>query len=411
MSSASEQVGTLDVALAHAARLLEKAPTLAAEQAGEILKSVPGHPHALLILGTARRRAGETHAALEVLEALAREQPRAAAVFLELGITRGEAGNVDGAANALKRATQLKPDLADAWRSLADVLDASGDAAGADQARARFIKAATRDLRLLEAAAALVDNNLPVAEMRLRAHLKQHPTDVAALRMLAEIAARLRRYSDAEELLKYCLELAPNFDAARYNLAVVLNRLPRGVEALREIERLLAREPRNPGYRNLKAAVLTSLGEYAEAIGIFEKVLADYPNQSKIWMSYGHALKTAGRLEDSIRAYRRSIALEPSLGDAYWSLANLKTFRFTDTDVAAMRAQLARAEVGDEDRLHFEFALGKALEDAEAWEDSFGHYAVGNEIRRKQLRYRAEDNKALVSRAKAVFTPEFFAAR
>ena len=411
MSSASEQVGTIDVALTHAARLLEKDPGLAIEQAREILKSVPGHPHARLFLGTAHRRAGDTRAALDVLEVLAREQPNAAAVFVELGITRGEAGNVEGAAAALRRATQLKPDSADAWRALGDVLDAAGDASGADQARARFIKAATKDPRLLEAAAALVENNLPVAEARLRAHLKQHPTDVAALRMLAEIAARLRRYSDAEELLRYCLELAPNFDAARYNLAVVLNRLPRGLESLREIERLLEREPRNPSYRNLKAAVLTSLGEYAESIALFEKVLADYPNQAKIWMSYGHALKTAGRLEDSIKAYRRSIALEPSLGDAYWSLANLKTFRFTDTDVAAMRAQLARPDLDDEDRLHFEFALGKALEDGRAWDDSFQHYATGNEIRRRQLHYRAEDNKALVRRAKRVFTPEFFAQR
>ena len=411
MSSASEQVGTIDVALAHAARLLEKDPNLAIEQAREILKSVPGHPHARLLLGTARRRAGETRAALDVLEVLAREQPHAAAVFLELGITRGEAGNVEGAATALRRATQLKPDLADAWRSLADVLDATGDGVGADQARARFIKVATKDPRLLEAAAALVENNLPVAEFRLKAHLKQHPTDVAALRMLAEVAARLRRYSDAEELLRYCLELAPNFDAARYNLAVVLNRLPRGVEALLEIERLLAREPRNPGYRNLKAAVLTSLGEYAESIAIFERVLVDYPNHAKIWMSYGHALKTAGRVEDSIKAYRRSIALEPWLGDAYWSLANLKTFRFSEADIAAIRAQLARPELADEDRLHFEFALGKALEDAGEWEGSFGHYASGNEIRRRQLRYRALDNKDLVRRAKAIFTPQFFAER
>ena len=411
MSSASEQVGTVDVALAHAARLLEKDPNLAIEQAREILKSVPGHPHACLLLGTACRRAGETRAALDVLEVLAREQPHAAAVFLELGITRGEAGNVDGATTALRRATQLKPDLADAWRSLADVLDAAGDSAGADQARARFIKAATRDPRLLEAAAALVENKLPFAETRLRAHLKQHPTDVAALRMLAEIAARLRRYADAEELLRYCLELAPTFDAARYNLAVVLNRLPRGVEALHEVERLLAREPRNPGYRNLKAAVLTNLGEFAESIAIFEKVLVEWPHQAKIWMSYGHTLKTAGRLEDSIKAYRRSISLEPSLGDAYWSLANLKTFRFTESDVAAMRAQLARSELAVEDRLHFEFALGKALEDAKIWEESFAHYAAGNELRRPQLLYRAADNKALVRRAKAVFTPEFFAGR
>ena len=411
MSSASEPVGTLDVALAHASRLLEIDPALALEQAGEILNAVPSHPQARLIQGAARRRLGNTGAALETLEVLAREQPHAAMVFLELGVARGEAGNVDGATAALRRATQLKPDLSDAWRSLADVLDAAGDETGADQARARFIKAATTDPRLLEAAAALVENKLPVAEARLRSHLTRHPTDVAALRMLAEVAARLRRYADAEQLLTYCLELAPSFDAARFNLAVVLNRLPRPVEALREVERLLVREPRNPGYRNLKAGILSSLGEFTESIGLFEKVLKDFPKQPKVWMSYGHVLKTAGRLEESVRAYRHSIAMEPALGEAYWSLANLKTFRFTDADVAAMRAQLARAELADDDRLHFEFALGKALEDAQAWDESFRHYATGNGIRHAQLHYRPADSRELVRSAKAVFTPEFFAAR
>ena len=411
LSSASEPVGTLDTALAHAVRLLERDPVLAADQAGEILKIVPGHPQARLIIGQSRRLRGETAAALEVLEPLALEQPRAAVVHFELGVARGEAGAYEAAAESLRRATQLKPDFADAWGTLADVLDAAGDGVAADAARARHIKAATKDPRLLEAAAALVENKLPIAETRLRAHLMQHPTDVAALRMLAEIAARLRRYADAEQLLRYCLELAPSFDAARYNLAVVLNRLPRAAESLQEVERLLVREPRNPGYCNLKAAVLASLGEYAESLAIYEKVLRDYPRQAKVWMSYGHALKTAGRLEESIRAYRRSIEIEPTLGEAYWSLANLKTFRFSDTDVAAMRGQLARDGLAEDDRLHFDFALGKALEDASSWADSFAHYASGNEIRRQQLRYRPADNHELVLRAKAVFTPQFFAAR
>ncbi len=411
MSSVVEPVGTLDVALAHAARLLDRDPKLAAEQAAEVLRAVPREPRARLIIGQSRRMLGETQAALELLEPLAREQPRAAAVQFELGVARGEAGNVDGAAAALRRATQLKPDLADAWRLFADVLDVSGDRDGADQARARYIKAATRDPRLLEAAAALVENRLPFAEERLRSHLTRYPTDVAALRMLAEIAARLRRYADAEQLLRFCLELSPSFDAARFNLAIVLNRLPKPVESLREVEQLLTREPRNPGYRNLKAAVLASLGDFEDSISLYEKVLKDYPNQPKVWMSYGHVLKTAGRLEDSISAYRQSIVLEPSLGESYWSLANLKTFRFTEADIAAMRNQLARAELSEDDRLHFEFALGKALEDAQQWEDSFSHYAAGNEYRRKQLSYRASENRDAIRSAKSVFTAEFFAAR
>ena len=200
VSSASEPVGTPEVALAHAARLLEKNPDLAALQADEILKVVPGHPHARLILGAAHRRTGRTQAALDILESLAREQPRAAPVHLELGVARGEAGLAREAVLALRHATELKPDSPDGWRLLADHLDAIGDAAGADRARARHLKSATKDPRLMEAAAALVANDLPVADARLRTHLQAFPTDVAALRMLAEVAGRLRRYADAQHI-------------------------------------------------------------------------------------------------------------------------------------------------------------------------------------------------------------------
>ncbi|MFI4867789.1 MAG: tetratricopeptide repeat-containing sulfotransferase family protein [Steroidobacterales bacterium] len=411
LSNPSEPLGTLDVALAHAARLLERDPGLAAEQAGEILRVVPGHPRARLVLGAAHRLSGQTQAALGVLEPLAREHPRSAPVYLELGIARGEAGRAREAIAAFCHALQLKPDSPDAWRLLADQRDAAGDPSGADQARAHYIKAATQDPRLMQAAAALVENRLPVAEAQLRSHLQAHSTDVAALRMLAEVAARLRRYVDAQGLLERCLELAPSFDAARHNYATVLNRQGKAAAALLQIERLLDKEPRNPGYRNLQAAILANLGDYAESIKIYEGVLEEFPRQPRIWMSYGHALKTAGRQTESVASYRRAIAMEPTLGEAYWSLANLKTFRFSDTDVLAMRSALARDELCDEDRLHFEFALGKALEDQACYEESFSHYAQGNAIRRRSHPYSADENSQYVRRARTVFTQEFFAQR
>jgi tetratricopeptide (TPR) repeat protein len=401
----------LDVALGHAVRLLEKDAPLAAEQAGEILKAVPGHPHARLILGAAHRLAGNTQSALEVLEPLAREQPRSAPAQLELAMARAAAGRGGEAIAPLLRATQLKPDSSDAWRLLADQLDALGDSTGADQARARYLKAANKDPRLMDAAAALVENNLPLAEARLLAHLARYPTDVAALRMLAEVAARLRRYSDAQSLLERCLGLSPSFDAARHNYAVVLNRQGKAALALAQVETLLAKEPRNPEYRNLKAAVLVNLSNYAESIEVYEGVLKDFPQQPKIWMSYGHSLKTARRQDDSVAAYRRAIALQPTLGEAYWSLANLKTFRFSDGDVAAIRQALEAETLSDDDRLHFEFALGKALEDGARYEESFAHYARGNAIRSRLHPYSAADHSRFVQRSKAQFTAEFFASQ
>jgi len=411
VSGDSQPTGSLEVALQHAARLLSSQPALAAEQAAEILKVVPGHPGALLLRAVAQRAVGEVAAALAAIEELCRRQPGWAEAQFELGVTLGAAGQGEAAIAALRRAVALKPDLPDAWRALADHLAGAGDTRGADEAYARHIKAATHDPRLIAAAAALVENRIPEAEARLRAHLRIHPTDVAALRMLAEVAARLRRWRDAQALLERCLELAPGFDAARHNYALVLNRQGKAAAALPHVEQLLAKEPRNPGYRNLQAAVLVNLGEYAESARIYAGVLAEFPQQAKVWMSYGHSLKTTGQSAEAIAAYRGAIAREPTLGEAWWSLANLKTFSFTAADLAALRAALARADLSEEDRLHFEFTLGKALEDKGAYEESFRHYAAGNALRRKSLPYSAVDNAAFVRRSRALFTREFFAAR
>jgi tetratricopeptide (TPR) repeat protein len=384
MSGANEPVGSLEVALEHASQLLAVDPSLAIEQAEEILKAVPGHAQAKSILATA---------------------------CYETGRALGAAGQGEAAVASLRRALRVAPDLADGWRLLGDHLSAMGDTSGAATAYARHIKAATRDPRLLAPAAALCEGRLAVAETLLRTHLKQYPTDVAAIRMFAELAARLGRLADAENLLARCLELAPDFTAARHNYAVVLHRQAKSVDALREVERLLGGDPRNPGYRSLLAAALARLGEYERSIATYAGLLADYPGQPKLWMSQGHALKTAGRQPESIDAYRRSITLEPSLGEAYWSLANLKTYRFAPAEVEAMATQLARSDLGAEDRLHFHFALGKSAEDAGDHATAFANYSEGNRLRRATLAYDADETTALVRRAQSLFTPDFFASR
>ena len=302
MSAAQEGVGTLRVALTHAARLLEQQPALAAEQAHEILKTIPGEPNALRILGLAQRLGGDAGASLATLSSLLALQPGWAAAHLELGLTLGALGRGEQAVAALKRAVELDGSLAAAWQALADHLMVMGDEAGADAARGRFLRASTRDPELLRAAAALCEHDLPQAEALLRRRLYDRPTDVAAIRMFAEVAARLQRYPDAENLLARCLELAPSFDAARRNYATVLHRQYKDTQALAEVERLLARDPRDPTYRNLKAAVLGGLGRYAESIELYAGILAQYPHQAKVWLNYGHALKTAGRREESIAA-------------------------------------------------------------------------------------------------------------
>jgi tetratricopeptide (TPR) repeat protein len=411
MGEASEPVGSVEVALAHATRLLESNPVLAAEQAGEILKAVPAHPVAMLLLGVARRTGGDATGAADALSPLVAMHPQWALAHYELALAQSALERNDQAIAALQRAVTLKPDMADAWRALGDELTIAGDPAGADSAYAQNIRASTKDERLLTAAAALCENNIPQAEGLLRAHLRKYPTDVAALRMLAEVAARLGRYGDAEILLTRCLELAPSFAAARHHRAIVLHRQNKSAAALLEVTELLAKDPRNPGYNNLKAAILARIGDLQDSIEIYAGILAEHPAQPKIWLSYGHALKTSGRERDSIAAYHKSIELLPGLGEAYWSLANLKTARFTDEEVEAMRSQLRRPDLAVEDQLHLHFAMGKALEDQGEYAASFEHYAQGNQLRRTQLRYQADEMSTHVKRIKTSFTTQFFAER
>jgi len=411
MKSSPEPVGSVDVALAHASRLLERDPALAGEQAVEILKAVPGHPSATLLLAIARRQCGDLEAAHALLAPLVASQPQWAAAHCELGLTLGALGKGEQAVSALRRAVELTPRLAAAWRALGDHLSAIGDTHGADAAYTQQIKHSTNDPRLLRAATALHANRIPEAEALLREHLKQFPTDVAAIRMFAEVAARLERYADAQNLLERCLQLAPGFSAARRNYATVLHRQYKDEQALEQVDQLLAADARDPTYRNLKAAILGNLGRYDESIALYAGVLAEYPHQEKVWLNYGHALKTAGRQQQSIDAYRKCISLAPQSGAAYWSLANLKTFRFTPADLEAMRAQLARADLAEDERVHLSFAAGKALEDAREYGESFESYSRGNRLRHSRLGYDPERTSARVRRCKEILTREFFEQR
>jgi Tfp pilus assembly protein PilF len=265
--------------------------------------------------------------------------------------------------------------------------------------------------RLMTAALALYDNRLSDAEPLLRAHLKDDPFDVYAIRMMAELAGRIGRYRDSEHLLRRALELMPSFGAARANLATVLYRQNRPTEAIAELDLVLADEPENIGHSNLKAAALGKIGGFDEAIELYREVLDHAPNQPKVWMSYGHMLKTVGQQAEGIAAYRRALDLVPTLGEVWWSLANLKTVRFTSDDVATMQAALARTDISDEDRFHLDFALGKAFEDAKDFAASFAHYQAGNALRRTKIDYSADENAASVDRSIALFTADFFAAR
>jgi predicted Zn-dependent protease len=401
----------VDLRLMRAAALLDSDPPAAAREAAQILKEYPGHPAATLLLGTARRSCGDAAAAAAPLEELAATQPESALIQLELGRTLAAQGSDEQALAALTRAVELEPNLAQAWSELSALYAARGDTRACDVAYAHFARLAAPDWHLGEAATALATRRYDAASAMLRRHLAQAPRDVAAMRMLAEIAAEREDYLGAERLLEECLKIAPGYSHARLDLARLLYSQQKADPMLPLLERLLALDPTDLRYRSLQALAYALLGQNDLATRLISALITEYPDNANLWLSRGHSLRTAGHVNEAIAAYRKSAELRPESGEAWFSLANLKTFRFTADDLAAMQAQLAREDLNDSDRLQFEFALGKAREDAGEYADSFAHYARGNALRRAAVLYDGDANTAFVKRAEALYSKEFFAAR
>lgn len=400
----------VDFKLMQIAGLLDSDPSAAIREAAKVLEQHPGHPVATLLLGTARRSCGDTQA-ITAFEELAAAQPDSALIQLELGRTLAAQGNAEAALAALRRAVELEPNLAEAWRELAALLAACGDLNGCDVAYANFARLAPPERHLTEAGSALANHRLGAAESLLRRQLAQAPRDAAAMRMLAEVEAERENYVEAERLLGECLQIAPGYSAARFDLARVFHSQQKAAPILPLIERLLALRPNDLHYRSIQASAYSLLGQNERSTQILSALVSEFPEDERVRLSYGHSMRIGGRLNEAVEAYRKSVELRPGFGEAWFSLANLKTFRFTADDLEAMQAQLTREDLNDQDRLHFEFALGKALEDAGNFAVSFEHYARGSALRRAAVRYDREDNTRLVQRTQTLYTREFLAAR
>jgi tetratricopeptide (TPR) repeat protein len=266
------------------------------------------------------------------------------------------------------------------------------------------------DSTLAEAALAIAAGRMAVAYPILAERLKRDPGDVAALRLMAMLAMATGRDADALKMLDAALERAPGYEAGWRTLAELLHHLPPAT-ALGAIAQRRALRPGVPGYQSLHAGMLERTGDYDAAIQAYRAMLARDPSLAGIWITLGHALKTIGDSAGAVDAYRRSIALRPDSGEPWWALADLKSFRFTPEDLAAMEALLARSDLGESDRAHVEFAIGRALEDAGDPAQSFAHYAEGNRLRHRTTPHDPTAIETEREAAARLFTPVFFAER
>ncbi len=311
---------------------------------------------------------------------------------------------------AFTRATQLRPDAAAAWRGLGDARHGAGDAAAGGAAHLRALAASADDPALAAAAAALARGDTATAGPLLMQQLRQAPTDIAALRLLGEVAMASGRDIEAARLFAMALDLAPGFAAARARLhAAVARAAP--LQAIAELDRWLVRQPRHPAWQRLRIASLERAGDHAAALAAATALAGDEPGDPGVALLTGYLHKTLGNPAAAIAAWRHALALQPALGEAWWALANLKVQALDAADRAAMTALLADAALADDDRIHIEFALGQALADAGDHAAAFARYAAGNARRRAGLRHDSAALPAHVDRAEQLFTPAFFAAR
>lgn len=407
MSDVAERPTTL----ADAKALLLGRPEAAEKAAREILKGVPGDPEALLLLATALFQLGDAQGAREIAEPLASSNPERADMRLVLGRALGVLGENHAAIAVLTEAVNIDRNLSPAWSALGEQYVLVGDVLASDAAYSHHFNVAVNEPQLQKAVAALRNGRPDIAEDILLEFLEADPEHVNALKMMAEAAIAQDRNEDASALLERCLELAPDFGAARYRLVSSLYLQNRLHEAIPHIDMLLETDPLNPQFRAMKASLLGQMGHDLDALALFEALVNEYPKHPASWVSYGHALKSAGKQDEGVQAYRKAIALLPQLGGAYWSLANLKTFRFSDADIAEMQRQLERSDLRVEARVQFFFSLGKAHEDQKQYEQAFESYQRGNALWRSTVEYDAEKTHAFVTACKEFLTPEFFKAR
>jgi tetratricopeptide (TPR) repeat protein len=391
---------------------LDGAPASVACEAEALLRAAPGDAEARLLLAAARRRQGDIAGARGLLGPCISATTASPIAWFEWGQILGEAGDDVDALAALRRAVALAPEFAGAWRALGDLLIALGSGVEAGQAYAQAARAATADPELAPAARALCDGRAGEAERLLKAHLRRSPDDGRAMRLLGEAAMRVGRAVEAEAVLTHCLDLSPGFAEARHSLAILLYVRGKFGAAVPHLRRLLEVLPHQPSLRLLLTVSLVETGDFAAAVPLYEAMLARFPDRTKIWLSYGHALKTLGRVEEAARAYRRCLDLAPvwSAG-VYLSLADLKTEAFTPGEIAAMQRRLAAAAEPAFDRAQLHYALAHALEQQRDYAAAFDHYTQGAAARRGAITYDPDRTSAYVAAAKATFTTDFCRAR
>ena len=373
-----------------------------------LLMRVPENRDVLYACAHAQRRQGDIRSALATLTRLERLHPRFSRGYQERGFCHVALKQAPEAIEAFQRAVNISPALPVSWNMLEGLYRMTGQTGEAARAAAQVARLREVPPEIVTGYTLFSDGELTRAEELARAFLLKHGHHVEAMRLLARIAVAREIHGDAQVLFEGILELAPGDHSARLEYAQVLLKRQLYLEAERQAEALLAAQPEDRNYRTLHALTQVGLGKHRRAIELYRGLLVDAQQPAELHLSIAHLLKTLGETEAAVTEYRAAAVQRNDYGDAYWSLANLKTYRFTEEEIARMVAAETAPATSTEDRYHLCFALGKAFEDRQAYERSFEYYLRGNSLKRASIDYRAELMEHNTERQIEICTSELF---
>ena len=378
-------------------------------QLDELLDVDPLFADALYMKAACFRYLKKTEQAFETLEKLNSILPEFGRAYQEQGHLYRSMGKKEKALNAFKTACQYNSALISSWTAQAELnkeLNLSAQEIDAAKAQVERLKKLPKEV--VAATHYLSEKRLVKAENLCRRFLQSNPKNTDAMRLLAEIAENFGVMDEAEFLLESAVEFEPNLVQLRLDYIQILRRRQKLQAAFEQAKFLHDRAPENTTFQAQMAICYMQLGEYDSSIKFFKKVKQREPNNFANLTSLGHALKTSGRNIEGIEAYQAAYKSEPMHGEAYFSLANLKTYKFSDKEIADMTAQIESSHLNYRERIHFLFALGKAYEDRKEFESSFQFYKQANDLGRKQMRYDADKMSIGLAAQMEVCTAELF---
>lgn len=346
-----------------------------------------------------------------MLQRLEPHHPRSGRLQEEIAHVHEALGDERSALSAYRRAVERNDALADSWTALARLAGASGAPGEADAAARCARRLSQLPPQVVMAASLLNEGELGASEQAVRGYLQQHGAHVDAMRILAQISVKLNVLDDAEILLENILLMQPDYTEARFEYAFVLAERRTFEAALPQILQLLRQSPRNPMYRKLHALICDGLGRADEALQIYREVSQEFPQDTEVLVSIAHILKTQGATDEAVRRFEAARAAPKSFAEASLALANTRSYRFEDEEVARMRLAESAPGAALADRYQLCFALGKVLEERGQYEESFAYYARGNALKRSEIWVDPEALIQTMRRQSTVCTREFFAAR